>query len=92
MSQLATISALCFASKLCERPDSWDFVSVLYTWEGKMSSVQKLVLVLNCVSSTGQSSLFNLHLAVCSNCPLKMAITHLILLIASDALMLHLCN
>jgi hypothetical protein len=48
MSQLATISALHFASKLCERPDSWDFVSVLYTWEGKMSSVQKLVLVLSC--------------------------------------------
>lgn len=32
----------------CERPDSWDFVAVLYTWEGKMPSVQKLVLVLSC--------------------------------------------
>lgn len=32
----------------CERPDSWDFVAVMYTWEGKMLSVQKLVLVLSC--------------------------------------------
>ncbi len=64
----------------CERPDSWDFVSVLYTWEGKMSKCSEIGIGSKLWSSTGKSSLFcweNLHLAVCSNCPLKIWPSHI---------------